>query len=89
MINFSIKSKKGEVFVMGKSKDECESLLAEVKRAGEELGQPIDVQLITDENQLATFGITETPAVVVADYKVKSKGTQPSVEIIKEWIKDL
>jgi len=88
-LKLKIKSKKGEVFVLGKSKEECEGLLAEVKRAGEELGQPIDVRLITDKNQLATFGITETPAVVVAEYKVKSKGTQPSVEIIKEWIKDL
>lgn len=88
-LKLKIKSKKGEVFVLGKSKEECKDLLVEVKRAGEELGQPIDVKLITDENQLATFGITETPAVVVAEYKVKSKGTQPSLEIVKEWIKDL
>lgn len=88
-LKLKIKSKKGEVFVLGKSKEECEGLLIEVKRASEELGLLINVKLITDENQLATFGITETPAVVVADYKVKSKGTHPSVDIIKEWIKDL
>lgn len=88
-LKLKIKSKKGEVFVLGKSKEECEDLMAEVKRAGDELGQPIDVKLITDKNQLATFGITETPAVVVAEYKLKSKGTKPSVDIIKEWIKEL
>ena len=88
-LKLKIKSKKGEVFVLGKNKKECEGLISEVRRAGEELGQHINIQLITDDNQLATFGISETPAVVIAEYKVKSKGTQPSVEIIKEWIKDL
>jgi uroporphyrinogen decarboxylase len=88
-LKLKIRSKKGEVFVLGKSEEECEGLMAEVKRAGDELGQPIDVKLITDKNQLATFGIAETPAVVVAEYKLKSKGTRPSVDIIKEWIKEL
>ena len=88
-LKLKIKSKKGEVFVLGRSTEECRPLLDEVNRAAEELGQHIDVKVITDENQMATFGITETPAVVLAEYKVKSKGSQPSVEIIKEWIKDL
>ncbi|MCK5703883.1 MAG: thioredoxin family protein [Cyclobacteriaceae bacterium] len=88
-LKLKIKSKKGEIFVLGKNEEECRGLLAEIKRASEELGQQIDVQLITDKNQLTTFGITETPSVVLAEYKVKSKGTQPSLEIIKEWIKDL
>jgi hypothetical protein len=60
-----------------------------VRRAIEELGKSIDVKVITDKNQLATFGITETPAIVLAEYKVKSKGSSPSVEVIKEWIKEL
>lgn len=88
-LKLKIKSKKGEVFVLGKNEEECRGIITEVERASEELGQQIDVKMITDKNQLATFGITETPAVVLAEYKVKSKGTQPSVEIIKEWIKDL
>jgi uroporphyrinogen decarboxylase len=88
-LKLKITSKKGEVFVLGKSEEECQELISEVKRASEELGQQIDVKMITDKNQLATFGITETPAVILAEYKVKSKGTQPSLEIIKEWIKDL
>jgi hypothetical protein len=45
--------------------------------------------MIVDKNQLATFGIKVTPVVVLAKYKVKSKGTKPSIDIIKEWIKDL
>ena len=88
-LKLKIKSKKGEVFVLGKTYEECASLQAQVQRAAAELGQQIEVKVITDKNQLATFGITQTPAVVIAEYKVKSKGTQPSADIIKEWIKDL
>ena len=88
-LKLKIKSKKGEVFVLGKSKEECEGVYAEVKRAAAELGHAIDIQIVTDPNQLSTFGITETPAVVVAEYKVKSKGIQTGVDVIKEWIKDI
>ena len=88
-LKLKIKSKKGEVFVLGKTNEECALLRTEVQRAAAELGHQINVKVITDENQLATFGITETPAVVMAEYKVKSKGAQPSAEVIKEWIKDL
>jgi len=88
-LKLKIKSKKGEVLILGRHKEECQELISKVKRAAEELGQLIDVQLITDGNQLATFGIIETPAIVLAEYKVKSKGTNPSVDVIKEWIKEL
>jgi hypothetical protein len=88
-LKLKIKSKKGEVFVLGKDQEECQGLMQEVKRAGEELGQQLEVSIITDPNQLSTFGITETPALVIAEYKVKSKGTKPSIEVIKEWVKEM
>ena len=88
-LKLKIKSKKGELFIFGKNKQECQELLTNVKRASAELGQQLDVKIITDPNQLATFGIMETPAAILAEYKVKSKGTNPSVEIIKEWIKEI
>ena len=88
-LKLKIKSKKGELFIFGKNKQECQELLTNVKRASAELGQHLDVKIITDPNQLATFGIMETPAAILAEYKVKSKGTNPSVEIIKEWIKEI
>lgn len=88
-LKLKIKSKKGELLVLGKNEQECQDLISNVKRASAELGQQIEVKLITDVNQLATFGITETPAIILAEYKLKSKGTNPSVEIIKEWIKEI
>jgi len=88
-LKLKIKSKKGEIFVLGKNLEECQGLMQEIKRASEELGQQLNVKIITDPNQLSTFGITETPAVVIAEYKVKSKGSYPSIEVIKEWIKEI
>lgn len=88
-LKLKITSRKGEVFVLGKNEAECTELVEMVKRASSELGHQINVKIITDKNQLATFGITETPAVILAEYKVKSKGIQPSLEVMKEWIKDL
>jgi len=88
-LKLKLKSKKGELFIFGKNEQECQELLTNVKRASAELGQQLDVKIITDPNQLATFGIMETPAAILAEYKVKSKGTNPSVEIIKEWIKEI
>jgi uroporphyrinogen decarboxylase len=88
-LKLKIKSKKGEVLVMGRNADECERVRSEIQKAMEELGKSIDLKVVTDANQLATFGITETPSVVLAEYKVKSKGIVPNLEVIKEWLKDL
>jgi uroporphyrinogen decarboxylase len=88
-LKLKIKSKKGEIIVLGNNDEECLPLKYEVQRASEELGKSIEVKVISDKNQLATFGITETPAIVLAEYKLKSQGSFPSVDVIKEWIKEL
>jgi hypothetical protein len=33
--------------------------------------------------------LTETPAVIVSREQIKGIGRVPSVEVIKEWLKDL
>lgn len=88
-LKLKIKSRKGEVLILGKNADECAKLFSDFQRAGAELGKLIDVKIITDRHQIATFGVTETPAVVLAEYKVKSKGTEPTIEVIKEWLKEM
>ncbi|NJN24948.1 MAG: uroporphyrinogen decarboxylase [Cyclobacteriaceae bacterium] len=88
-LKLKLKSKKGELFIFGKTAEECQDLIANVKRATAELGQQMEIKMITDPHQLAIFGITETPAAILAEYKVKSTGTNPSVEIIKEWVKNV
>ena len=49
----------------------------------------MDVKVISDKAQMAAFGVVEGPAVVSVKYKLKSEGNNPSLDVIKEWIKEL
>jgi ABC-type dipeptide/oligopeptide/nickel transport system permease component len=42
-----------------------------------------------DPAEILAYGITTTPALVTAKYKVKAEGTAPALSIVKEWIKEL
>jgi hypothetical protein len=38
---------------------------------------------------MAGFGVVKGPAIVSVSYKLKSEGTDPSLDVIKEWLKEL
>jgi uroporphyrinogen decarboxylase len=88
-IHFRIRSKKGALLILGKDETECDLLKPRVEQAIRELGADISVQCITAENERLSYGVMKTPSIVVANYKTKSEGIEPSVPIIKEWIKDI
>ena len=88
-LKLKIKSRRGEILVLGRNDRDFEELSGRLKQAVRELGKDVDVKYITDSNQIAAFGISETPAVVLAEYKLKAEGNLPSVEVIKEWIKEM
>jgi hypothetical protein len=44
---------------------------------------------IKDEKQFKKYGIASTPAVITVREQVKSTGREPTVEVIKEWLKEL
>lgn len=88
-LKLKIKSRRGEILVLGKDKEEFDELGQRMDQAIRELGKEVDVKYITDPNQIAAFGISETPAVILAEYKLKSEGETPVIDVIKEWIKDI
>ncbi len=88
-LKLKIRAKQGEIFVFPDGSEKSRLTISNMHKACEELGKQMDVKIIEDPNQAAAFGITEKPAVVIAEYKVKSNGDVPSIEIIKEWIKEL
>ena len=88
-LKLKIKSKKGEIMILGKSKEECVEVEKNVLTAINETGVDLEVTTSTDERILASYGIINTPAIIVAEYKLKSQGEIPDVKIIKEWIKDI
>ena len=84
-----LKLRKAEVLILGKNKEECQQLEGVLKQAIKELGPGITHRFITDEKEILSYGVMQTPAFIVQEFKVKSQGTEPSVEVVKEWIKEL
>jgi uroporphyrinogen decarboxylase len=88
-LKLKIKSKRSEILILCDDKNECKLLKAKIKRATTELGKEVEVKVITDKAQMAAFGVIKGPAVVSVSYKLKSEGTDPSLDVVKEWIKEL
>lgn len=88
-LKLKIKSKRSEILIFGETEQECREMNKRVKRAIAELGKPTSVSVITDKEQMIAFGIKKGPAVVVVNYKLKSETSVPSLDVIKEWIKEI
>jgi MtaA/CmuA family methyltransferase len=84
-----LKLRKAEVLILGKNEEECRQLEGILQQAIKELGPGIGYRFITDEKEILSYGIMQTPAFIVQEFKVKSQGAEPSVEVVKEWIKEL
>ncbi len=88
-LRLKIKSKRSEILVLCEEKEECKELTEKINRASTELGKDIELKIISDKSQMATFGVVKGPAVVSVKYKLKSEGNNPSLDVIKEWLKEL
>ena len=88
-LRLKIRMKKGEVLILGKTRKECKALEDKLKEVITELGPTVTYRIITDKNEIMSYGVVQTPSIIVASYKTKSQGTDPSIEIIKEWVKEI
>jgi MtaA/CmuA family methyltransferase len=86
-----IRRRKATLYLLGKDCDTMDEIRSVVDRAVTELGADVTVQCIDDEDAVASYGIapTQTPAVVLGRYQVKSTREVPEVAVVKEWIKDV
>lgn len=87
-LRFRIRQKRGAVYVLGRSAEECEELRANVETAVRELGADVSVSVVTDRDEIASYGVVRTPSVVLARYQVKAEGRVPGSEVIREWLKE-
>jgi uroporphyrinogen decarboxylase len=87
--NLRLRQKKNRILVLGAGCDRCLQTLENVQKARKELGSTVEVVHISNEQEIYRFGVISTPAVVVSREQVKCTGRVPSVEVIKEWLKDL
>jgi MtaA/CmuA family methyltransferase len=88
-VKYWIKSRKSEISILGKKDDDISPLQENINLAIRETGKNIGITVIRDERTIQEFGAYQTPAVLITEYKLKSQGELPSVEVIKEWLKEL
>ncbi|MCP4754311.1 MAG: hypothetical protein GY866_25790, partial [Proteobacteria bacterium] len=88
-LSYKIRTKNGSVLILGKDKAECEGMKPAIEQAIRELGADVTIDCVFGEEEVLAYGVTSTPAVVTTKYQIKSEGAQPSIAVIKEWIKEL
>jgi len=71
--------------ILGPGCQKCQALYDRTRQAASEMGIDCEIEKITDIDQMLSFGIMSTPALVV-DGTVKIYGHVPSVARIKEML---
>jgi small redox-active disulfide protein 2 len=77
-----------EVKVLGTGCANCRRVYANAKKAIEELGvDDVALEKVEDIDEIISFGVLMTPAVVI-DGVVKVSGRIPSTEELKQWLQE-
>jgi uroporphyrinogen decarboxylase len=85
-----IKQRRSTLYVLGADNEQTAEVLANTERAAQELGVDVAVERISEPKQIESFGLlaSQTPAVVLARYQVKSTRKVPEVAAIREWLRE-
>ncbi|MBD3290405.1 hypothetical protein GF337_16495, partial [candidate division KSB1 bacterium] len=84
-----LRRQHSRLLVLGAGCEKCAQTLQNVQQAAKELGSTVEIVHVTDENQFHQYGVAATPAVIAVEERVKISGRVPSVEVVKEWLKEL
>jgi small redox-active disulfide protein 2 len=71
--------------ILGTGCAKCNALTQATEQAAQALGLPYELEKVTDLNQIMSFGVMLTPALVV-DGKVKVSGKVPNVNELKSLL---
>ncbi len=74
-----------QIKVLGPGCPKCEKLLEQTKKAVSDLGLDCTVEKVSDIQQIVSYGVMMTPALVVDDV-VKVVGKVPSADEIKNML---
>ena len=74
-----------DVKVLGPGCKRCEATEVMVKNAAHKLGIEVKVEKVTDYAEIAKFGITSTPGIVI-DGKVVHAGGLPKEDALEKWL---
>ena len=74
-----------KIQILGTGCPKCKQLTANAEQAARELGIEVELEKVTDINEIMKFGVMVTPNIVI-DGKVKASGKVSRPEEIKTWI---
>ncbi len=75
-----------KIQILGTGCPKCKQLAENAEAAAKELDIDFELEKVTGINEIMSFGVMMTPALVV-DGEVKTSGKVPTVEAIKEFLK--
>ena len=86
-----IQRRKASIRILGDGNEKYQETKKNIEQAMAELGIDLDLIEVTDQDNILAYGVSssQTPAVIIAKYQLKSTKRIPEVVVIKEWIKDL
>ena len=76
-----------KIEILGTGCPKCKKLAELAEQAVKESGIEAEITKITEINEIMNYGVMITPALVI-DGKVKIAGKIPSLEEIKNWLKE-
>ena len=74
-----------KIQILGTGCAKCNALTQATEQAAQALGLAYELEKVTNLNQIMSFGVMMTPALVV-DGKVKVSGKVPSVDEVKKLL---
>lgn len=74
-----------KIEILGTGCPNCKILEENAKKAVEEKGTEAEIVKVEDINDIVSYGVMSTPAIVI-DGEVKSYGKVADVEEIKQWL---
>ena len=86
-----IQQRKASMYILDSGSDKTGVVRERIEQAVRELGVAVQVETIDDPHTIHSYGIAlgQTPAVVMAQYQLKSIKQVPEVVVIKEWLKNI
>ncbi len=87
--NLKLRQQHNRLLILGAENAELQELAERVEKAVRELGSRVLIEKITDTATIQSYGLANLPAVVTVKEGVKESGRIPSVDVIKEWLKEL
>jgi len=76
-----------KIEILGTGCPKCKKLAELAEQAVKESGIEAEIIKITEINEIMNYGVMITPALVI-DGEVKRAGKIPSLEEIKNWLKE-